>query len=76
MVLALPMTVIGQAFEETIREEKTSSLERERQVQIMALEVHMDRMRTERLSIEAGNTKGSRHTKMDRDELENRVSTA
>lgn len=71
MVLALPMTVIGQAFEETIREEKTSSLERERRLQIMVLDVHMDRMRTE-----AGNTKGSRNTKMDREELENRVSTA
>jgi hypothetical protein len=65
------MTVIGQAFEETIREEKTSSLERERRLQIMVLDVHMDRMRTE-----AGNTKGSRNTKMDREELENRVSTA
>ena len=65
------MTVIGQAFEETIREEKTSSLERERRLQIMVLDVNMDRMRTE-----AGNTKGSRNTKMDREELENRVSTA
>jgi hypothetical protein len=49
-VLALPMVIIGQAFEETIREENTMSAERERRLKMILLKREMERTTDERQS--------------------------
>lgn len=67
MVLALPMVIIGQAFEETIREEKTIALERERRLKIMLL----DREQKARREMAASE---STEEAVERGELEERVS--
>lgn len=72
MVLALPMVIIGQAFEETIREEKTVELERERRLKIMVLDREQ---RARRLLEEAGAGSISERAKKNREELEEQVST-
>eukprot|EP01043_Picozoa_sp_COSAG02_P084888 COSAG02_NODE_22639_length_745_cov_1.348297_2_plen_77_part_00 len=71
MVLALPMVIIGQAFEETIREEKKVDLERERRLKIMVL----DREQRARRQIEAGEGSITEKAKKSREELEVQVST-
>ena len=71
MVLALPMVIIGQAFEETIREEKTMELERERRLKIMVLH----REQTVRMEIEAGGETITDAEKREREQLEEQVRT-
>lgn len=71
MVLALPMTIIGQAFEETIREENRMALERERRLKIIVL----DRAQKERLKIERGEKRVTPQRQQDIVEVEDRVST-
>lgn len=70
MVLALPMVIIGQAFEETIREENMMELERERRLKIMVL----DREQRARRKIEEGEGKISEKARKTRAELEVQVS--
>ena len=70
MVLALPMVIIGQAFEETIREEKIMALERERRLKIMLL----DREQQARRGRGKEQVNEDTTTEDDRMELEERVS--
>eukprot|EP01043_Picozoa_sp_COSAG02_P042634 COSAG02_NODE_3639_length_6441_cov_32.280196_3_plen_74_part_00 len=72
MVLALPMVIIGQAFEETIREEKTVELERERRLKIMVLD-REQRARRQREETGAGSI--SERAIKNREELEEQAST-
>ena len=66
MVLALPMVIIGQAFEETIREEKKMALERERRLKIILLS------RNQKAVLEDEDT--SEQELEERDKLAKRVS--